>query len=50
MAHGDLFVVPSWRQLTLRTEAGLDLFRFSDTPVLEKLGQDRIEIAARGNA
>jgi gentisate 1,2-dioxygenase len=42
--HGDLFVVPSWQQLTLRTEAGLDLFRFSDTPVLERLSQDRVEI------
>ena len=48
--HGDMFVVPSWQELTLRTEAGLDLFRFSDTPVLEKLGQDRIEVAARGDA
>jgi gentisate 1,2-dioxygenase len=42
--HGDLFVVPSWQRLTLRTEAGLDLFRFSDSPILERLSQDRVEI------
>jgi gentisate 1,2-dioxygenase len=42
--HGDLFVVPSWQPLTLRSEAGLDLFRFSDTPVIERLHQDRVEI------
>ncbi|HVQ96704.1 MAG TPA: cupin domain-containing protein [Mycobacteriales bacterium] len=41
---GDLFVVPSWQRLCLRTAAGLDLFRFSDTPVLERLGQDRVEV------
>jgi gentisate 1,2-dioxygenase len=44
--HGDLFVVPSWQQLTVRSEAGLDLFRFSDTPVFERLQQDRVEISA----
>ncbi|MGZ4506694.1 MAG: cupin domain-containing protein [Blastococcus sp.] len=42
--HGDLFVVPSWQRLALRTEARLDLFRFSDSPILERLSQDRVEI------
>jgi gentisate 1,2-dioxygenase len=42
--HGDIFVVPSWQTLTLRTEAGLELFRFSDTPMFERLAQDRVEI------
>ncbi|MFB7629467.1 cupin domain-containing protein [Streptomyces sp. NPDC056149] len=35
--RGDLFVVPSWQALTLATEAGLDLFRFTDAPILERL-------------
>jgi gentisate 1,2-dioxygenase len=42
--HGDLFVVPSWQPLAVATEAGIDLFRFSDAPVLERLHQDRVEI------
>jgi gentisate 1,2-dioxygenase len=37
VARGDLFVVPSWQPLALRTESGLDLFRFSDTPLFENL-------------
>ncbi|MFJ9381317.1 cupin domain-containing protein [Streptomyces sp. NPDC101455] len=39
--HGDLFVVPSWAPLALVTETGLDLFRFTDTPVFERLHLDR---------
>jgi len=41
VGHGDLFVVPSWQPLTLATDAGLDLFRFSDTPIFERLHQSR---------
>ncbi len=45
VTRGDLFVVPSWEAFSARSEAGvtdsdsgaLDLFRFSDAPVLEKL-------------
>jgi gentisate 1,2-dioxygenase len=45
VARGDLFVVPSWQPYSVRSEAGagdsdsggLDLFRFSDTPVFEAL-------------
>jgi gentisate 1,2-dioxygenase len=48
---GDLFVVPSWRPFSVRSEAGrsdsdsgaLDLFRFSDTPVFEALRLNRIQ-------
>ena len=43
--RGDLFVVPSWQRLSVRTESGLDLFRFSDAPLVERLGQDRVEVA-----
>ncbi|MEU5281040.1 cupin domain-containing protein [Streptomyces asoensis] len=35
--RGDLFVVPSWQQMRLVTEHGLDLFRFSDAPIFERL-------------
>ena len=48
---GDLFVVPSWRPFSVRSEAGrsdsdsgaLDLFRFSDAPVFEALRLNRIQ-------
>ena len=36
--RSDLFVVPSWATLTIHTDDGLDLFRFSDEPIIEKLG------------
>ncbi|MFD7599704.1 cupin domain-containing protein [Streptomyces mirabilis] len=39
--RGDLFVVPSWVPLTLASENGLDLFRFSDAPIVERLHLDR---------
>ena len=35
---GDLFVVPSWAVVSIEADDGLDLFRFSDTPIIEKLG------------
>ena len=38
LQRGDLFVVPSWTAVWLETDDGLDLFRFSDTPIVEKLG------------
>jgi gentisate 1,2-dioxygenase len=48
--RGDLFVVPSWTHLSIRSEAGhddsdsgaLDLFRFSDAPILEALNLHRM--------
>lgn len=52
VGRGDLFVVPSWAFLSITSEAGpddsdsgcLDLFRFSDTPVFDKLNLYRMEI------
>jgi gentisate 1,2-dioxygenase len=51
VTRGDLFVVPSWQPLTIRSEASpsdsdsgaLDLFRFSDTPIFDKLNLYRTE-------
>ena len=34
--------MPSWAELSLATETGLDAFRFSDDPVFEHLGLDRV--------
>ena len=47
VAHGDMFVVPSWQPLSVATDNGLDLFRFSDAPIFERLGQDRVQIDDR---
>jgi hypothetical protein len=52
LARGDLFVVPSWQPLSVRSEASpsdsdsgaLDLFRFSDTPIFEALHLDRVAV------
>ena len=38
LEKGDLFVVPSWAPWSLRAETQFDLFRFSDAPVIERLG------------
>ncbi len=45
LARGDLIAVPSWRSLELRAGSQLDLFRFSDTPIFERLYQDRVSVA-----
>lgn len=42
--RGDLFVVPSWVPLQLSSQSELDLFRFSDAPIFERLGQDRVTV------
>jgi gentisate 1,2-dioxygenase len=45
LARGDLFVVPSWQPLTVACESdGVDLFRFTDAPILERVGQYRTEV------
>lgn len=45
---GDLFVVPSWATITATAGAtGLDLFRFSDSPVLEALHLSNGQLWAR---
>lgn len=42
--RGDLFVVPAWQPLTVGAETQLDLFRFSDAPVMERLGLHREQV------
>jgi gentisate 1,2-dioxygenase len=52
VTRGDLFVVPSWQPLSIRSEAsgsdsdsgGLDLFQFSDMPIFEKLDLARTHV------
>jgi gentisate 1,2-dioxygenase len=52
VTRGDLFVVPSWESLSIKSEASasdsdsgsLDLFRFSDTPILEALHAHRVQV------
>ncbi|MGY4720493.1 cupin domain-containing protein [Naumannella cuiyingiana] len=41
---GDMFVVPSWVPFTAQTDAGLDLFRFGDQPISERLGLARTHV------
>jgi gentisate 1,2-dioxygenase len=42
--RGDLVAVPSWAPLTITADTGLDLFRFSDTPIFERLHTDRVRV------
>ena len=35
---GDVVVVPSWARASIEAESSLDLFSFSDEPIIEKLG------------
>jgi gentisate 1,2-dioxygenase len=41
---GDIFVVPSWVPWSLQAETQLDLFRFSDAPIIERLHFDRTQV------
>jgi gentisate 1,2-dioxygenase len=43
VASGDLVAVPSWCWLQIEARTKLDLFTFSDTPVLDALGLTRIQ-------
>lgn len=46
---GDLFVVPSWVSWALHAgDEGFDLFRFSDAPVIERLGFARTWVPETG--
>jgi gentisate 1,2-dioxygenase len=48
VASGDLFVVPSWELVTATASStGLDLFRFSDSPILEALNLASGQLWAR---
>ena len=56
VGRGDLIVVPSWQQFSVRSESGatdsdsgaLDLFRFSDAPIFEAVRLHRV--AGAGDA
>jgi gentisate 1,2-dioxygenase len=39
--QGDMIVVPSWAPFSMSSEHGLDLFRFGDQPIIEKLAFHR---------
>jgi salicylate---CoA ligase len=45
LEHGDVFVVPSWTQFSLQAADQLDLFTFSDAPILDKLALLRTEVS-----
>jgi len=47
LERGDLFVVPSWAEYGLTAGEGMDLFRFSDAPIFEALGQYRAQAGRR---
>lgn len=38
LEKGDIFVIPSWISWALESESQFDLFRFSDAPIMERLG------------
>ncbi|MGH9271976.1 MAG: cupin domain-containing protein, partial [Ilumatobacteraceae bacterium] len=43
--RGDIFVVPSWQPMTIGAgPSALDLFRFCDTPIFERLHQHRTAV------
>jgi gentisate 1,2-dioxygenase len=46
LAHGDVVAVPSWANVTIEASDELDLFTFSDAPVMEKLSLLRTEVDA----
>lgn len=48
LEKGDIFVIPSWVAWSLQAETGLDLFRFSDAPIIERLNFDRVKIEDGG--
>lgn len=50
VTRGDLVAVPSWATLrVVASEAGMDLFRFSDTPIFESLHAHRVWVEREGN-
>jgi gentisate 1,2-dioxygenase len=48
VAQGDLVVVPSWVAFRIAADGGLDLFRFSDHPIIERLAFQRIHLEQAG--
>lgn len=49
LVKGDLFVVPSWVSWSLRSKSQLDLFRFSDAPIVERLHFQRVFLPETGH-
>lgn|SRR5574340_588366 len=41
VGKGDMIVVPSWVEWSIETDGGLDLFTFSDAPIIERLHFNR---------
>ena len=41
---GDIFIIPSWAPWTIGAESQLDLFRFSDAPIMERLNFARVAV------
>lgn len=48
LQEGDLVVVPSWVSWRIEANTQFDLFRFSDAPIIERLGFSRTHIDAAG--
>ena len=46
---GDIFVIPSWIEWSLQAETQLDVFRFSDAPIMERLNFARSHVANEDN-
>jgi gentisate 1,2-dioxygenase len=44
LTRGDLVVVPSWTPYAWHSDGPLDLFRFADTPIFERLHQARTSV------
>lgn len=49
LEKGDIFVIPSWIAWSLQAETMLDLFRFSDAPIMERLNFDRVQVDDRAS-
>ncbi|MCK0089964.1 cupin domain-containing protein [Rhodococcus sp. F64268] len=45
VVKGDMIVVPSWTEWSLETDNGVDLFAFSDAPIVERLHFNRTIIS-----
>jgi gentisate 1,2-dioxygenase len=43
VAKGDMVVVPSWVRFSIAANESLDLFRFSDHPIIERLSLNRVQ-------
>ena len=44
LSPGDLVVIPSWISWSIEAESNFDLFRFSDAPIIERLGFARTNV------